>query len=213
MLLSRKNRRKNNRKDVETLQLRLQAWKLYSGKIDGDYGPATEKAVYALQRGCGLFPDKVAGPITIAKANETPILKEHFKDIEFHCNCLGKYCTGYPASGMDPALMILLERVRSAIGGKTMRISSGYRCYKYNRSAAVGSSDGSQHPLGTAADIHIDGAMDLEAFYKICCEINTYGGVGKYTRTDPRKAFIHLDVRPPLWDKKLKQWRGARWVG
>lgn len=51
-------------------------------------------------------------------------------------------------------LCTLLEDVRHAVG-KPIRISSGYRCSKVNR--AVGSKETSQHLLGCAADIKVQG--------------------------------------------------------
>lgn len=48
----------------------------------------------------------------------------------------------------------VLEPVRRHFG-KPVRVNSGFRSLKVNR--AVGSKDGSQHRLGEAADIEIDG--------------------------------------------------------
>jgi hypothetical protein len=56
-------------------------------------------------------------------------------------------------------LCALLEDVRHAVG-KPIRISSGYRCQKVNK--AVGSKDTSQHLLGCAADIKVDGVTPDE---------------------------------------------------
>jgi hypothetical protein len=56
-------------------------------------------------------------------------------------------------------LCALLEDVRHAVG-KPIRISSGYRCQKVNQ--AVGSKDTSQHLLGCAADIKVDGVTPDE---------------------------------------------------
>lgn len=53
----------------------------------------------------------------------------------------------------------VLEDVRHAVG-KPIRVSSGYRCRKVNN--AVGSKDTSQHLLGCAADIKIEGVKPDE---------------------------------------------------
>ena len=52
-------------------------------------------------------------------------------------------------------LAMILEQVRSLFNGSPVIINSAYRSLKVNR--AVGSSDGSQHRLGCAADIRIPG--------------------------------------------------------
>ncbi|MEW5771171.1 MAG: peptidoglycan-binding protein [Pseudomonadota bacterium] len=52
-------------KDVERLQKRLQKLGFPPGNIDGDFGPGTEAALIAFQRGRGLLADGVAGPRTL----------------------------------------------------------------------------------------------------------------------------------------------------
>lgn len=52
-------------KDVERLQKRLQKLGFSPGNIDGDFGPGTEAALIAYQRGKGLLADGVAGPRTL----------------------------------------------------------------------------------------------------------------------------------------------------
>lgn len=56
-------------------------------------------------------------------------------------------------------LCITLEEVRQIIG-KPIKVTSGYRCQKLNH--AIGSKDTSQHVLGCAADIKIDGVTPDE---------------------------------------------------
>lgn len=53
----------------------------------------------------------------------------------------------------------VLEPVRAHFG-KPVRVNSGYRSAKVN--AAVGSKAGSQHMLGEAADIEIDGVPNAD---------------------------------------------------
>ena len=50
-------------------------------------------------------------------------------------------------------LAMILEQVRSLFNGSPVMVNSAYRSLEVNR--AVGSSDGSQHRLGCAADIRI----------------------------------------------------------
>ena len=52
-------------------------------------------------------------------------------------------------------LAMILEQVRSLFNGSPVIINSAYRSLEVNR--AVGSSDGSQHRFGCAADIRIPG--------------------------------------------------------
>jgi peptidoglycan L-alanyl-D-glutamate endopeptidase CwlK len=52
-------------KDVERLQKRLEKLGFSPGNIDGDFGPGTEAALIAYQRGKGLLADGVAGPRTL----------------------------------------------------------------------------------------------------------------------------------------------------
>ena len=52
-------------------------------------------------------------------------------------------------------LAVFLELVKDRLGGRPIMVSSAYRSKAVN--AAVGSSDRSQHLLGTAADIRIPG--------------------------------------------------------
>lgn len=53
--------------DVKTLQTLLTTKKLYTGKIDGDYGVYTENAVKNYQRSNGLLVDGIYGPVTCKK--------------------------------------------------------------------------------------------------------------------------------------------------
>jgi hypothetical protein len=48
-----------------------------------------------------------------------------------------------------------LEEVKTALGGKPIMISSGFRCKALND--AVGSKDSSQHRIGCAADFRVPG--------------------------------------------------------
>ena len=50
-------------------------------------------------------------------------------------------------------LAMILEQVRSLFNGSPVMVNSAYRSLEVNR--AVGSSDGSQHRFGCAADIRI----------------------------------------------------------
>jgi peptidoglycan hydrolase-like protein with peptidoglycan-binding domain len=49
---------------VETLQQRLEAAGYDVGRIDGHFGPRTERALVAFQEACGITEEGVAGPQT-----------------------------------------------------------------------------------------------------------------------------------------------------
>jgi zinc D-Ala-D-Ala carboxypeptidase len=52
-------------------------------------------------------------------------------------------------------LAMLLQQVKTAVGGKAVMINSGFRSKQVNDS--VGSKDSSQHRIGCAADLRIPG--------------------------------------------------------
>jgi len=52
-------------------------------------------------------------------------------------------------------LAMVLEQVRALVNNNPVVVNSAFRCLSVNR--AVGSSDGSQHRLGCAADIRVPG--------------------------------------------------------
>lgn len=183
-------------RDVVDLQNLLLHWGFDLGKwgADGDFGKVTQKAVFGFQRGMGLVPDGIAGPRTMETLQENPITVTHFRDVEFHCHCLGRYCQGLPAEGIDRGLLLLLERIRKAAGDKPVTVTSGYRCPAWNRKS--GGALLSQHLYGRAADIVIQG-MAVEDANVICDELNPYGGVGLGGQN-----ITHVDVRG-----KRARWR------
>lgn len=93
---------------------------------------------------------------------------------------------------MDSTLLNKLQILRDEIG-KPIIINSGYRTKEYNKK--IGGSPKSQHMLGKAADIKVNG-MAPEALAKKA-EIAGFNGIGIY------KTFIHVDVRA-----KKTRWRG-----
>jgi len=93
---------------------------------------------------------------------------------------------------IDTQLAYYLQKIRDHFG-RPVRINSGYRTKAYN--ALVGGASESQHVLGTAADILVDGVTPQQvAAY---ADQIGMGGIGTY------KTFTHVDVRP----------NKARWNG
>jgi uncharacterized protein YcbK (DUF882 family) len=119
-------------------------------------------------------------------------LSENFDDSEFKCKCCGKL----PEHGMNPHLIDLLQRIRNKIG-KSISITSGYRCQKHN--AKVDGAKHSQHVLGNAADVRVHG-VDADDFqHWLVLNFNKEcKGIGCYN------TFTHIDVRSGA---------SARWSG
>jgi len=95
---------------------------------------------------------------------------------------------------IDTQLAWLLQSVRDHFG-RPVRINSGYRTKAYN--ALVGGASESQHVLGTAADILVEGYTPKEVAAYVETLMPAWGGIGTY------KTFTHVDVRP----------NKARWNG
>ena len=120
-------------------------------------------------------------------------LSENFSSHEFACKG-GNLCCG-GSSPVSERLVLALQELRDNIG-KPVNVSSGFRCLKYNR--RMRSEDSSQHALGMAADIWVNGmdtrtlAEEVEKVYAF-----RHGGIGVYS------GFVHVDVR-----KEKSRWGG-----
>ena len=79
--------------------------------------------------------------------DSTRQLSPNFKVREFACK-------GSDVVLLDDELVVLLQCIREHFG-KPVYITSGYRTAAHN--AAVGGSKSSQHLLGRAADLHVEG--------------------------------------------------------
>jgi hypothetical protein len=144
------------------------------------------------------------------------IVSRHFSVEEFGLPPAGhKLRSGfepvpYPTQWIDDRLRLLcqaLEVLREELGGRPIRIGSGYRPEAYNR--AIGGARFSQHLQGRAADVVVDGvaagvvhdtALRLAKAGRI-----RVGGLGAYP------TFTHIDVRNVSPDGPIP--RLVRWVG
>lgn len=106
-------------------------------------------------------------------------LSTHFKSSEFACKCCG-------LSDVNPALITMLEDIRTMVN-KAVHINSGRRCEAHNKEC--GGKPHSQHLLGNAADIHVDGLTPKQLASVIEAQIHP-AGMGVY------QTFVHVDVRP-----------------
>jgi len=105
-------------------------------------------------------------------------LTKHFSEDEFKCSCCG-------AVPMDKKFMEKLEQLRLAYG-KSMIITSGYRCSVHN--VKIGGSKSSKHMEGIAADIKISSGSEAYQLIKLAI------GLG-FTGIGVAKTFLHLDTR------------------
>ena len=102
---------------------------------------------------------------------------------------------------VDEVLTVVLQCIREYFG-KAVTITSGYRTAAHN--AAVGGAKSSQHLLGRAADIRVQGvSVEQLAAYAGSLLPDT-GGVGRYpVKAGRAKGWVHVDTRA---DKA--RWRG-----
>ena len=111
-------------------------------------------------------------------------ISENFDDSEFRCKCCGKL----PEGGMNPKLIELLQSIREKLG-KSISITSGYRCPKHN-AELDGAAKHSQHMEGTAADITVAGMPANKVHDYLASHFNQRcKGLGKYPN------WTHVDVR------------------
>lgn len=102
---------------------------------------------------------------------------------------------------IDPGLFDALEAIRLRLETPSpFQIISGYRSPKTNamlRNRSHGVAESSQHVLGKAIDIRLEG-VDLSNLRNAALDVGA-GGVGYY----PVSNFVHVDTG------RVRQWRGA----
>lgn len=105
---------------------------------------------------------------------------EHFSEAELACHHCGQ-------NNVRQELLNALEEFRTKVGGP-VHVNDAYRCPIHN--AEVGGAKNSQHVLGLAADISVEGKTARE-LYQIALQIPSIKGIG----VDDHKQYIHVDVR------------------
>lgn len=126
------------------------------------------------------------------KADGGKQVSADFKVREFRCR------DGSDEVLISDRLVKLLQKIRSHFG-KPVILNSAYRTQTHN--AAVGGSPKSQHLLGNAADIVIEGVSPLETAQYVEFLQPASGGIGVY------QTFTHVDVRTDRsrWDNRSGQ--------
>ena len=122
------------------------------------------------------------------KADGSRRLAPSFTVREFRCR------DGSDVVMIDESLVMLLQCIREHFG-KPITITSGYRTAAHN--AAVGGAKSSQHLLGRAADIQVQGVSveDVAAYAESL--MPGWGGVGRYpVKAGRAKGWVHVDTRP-----------------
>ena len=128
-------------------------------------------------------------------ADGSRCLAPDFKVRELRCR------DGTDTVMVDEALVLLLQCIREHFG-KAVTITSGYRTPAHN--AKVGGSKSSQHLLGRAADIRVQGVSveDVAAYAESL--MPGWGGIGRYpVKAGRTTGWVHVDTRA---DKA--RWRG-----
>ena len=131
---------------------------------------------------------------SLAKDGERRLAPD-FKVRELRCR------DGSDTVMVDETLTVVLQCIRDHFG-KPVTITSGYRTPAHN--AAVGGAKSSQHLLGRAADIRVQGVSveDVAAYTESL--MPDWGGVGRYPAKAGRATgWVHVDTRA---DKA--RWRG-----
>lgn len=125
--------------------------------------------------------------------NPTEKISQHFGVWEFKCKDNSRVIV------LDKALVELLEIIRLHYN-KPLHINSGYRTVQYNASLK-NSSPKSQHILGKAADIWLNGVSPKQLYSWLDSSYPNSLGIGIYD------TFVHVDVREgkSRWDYRTKK--------
>lgn len=113
------------------------------------------------------------------KGVKTKITK-NFYSTEFDCGCNDPECKW---TKINIEHIKKLQEKRDQ-WGKPIKITSGYRCEKYNK--AVGGASKSRHKEGDATDIIVQDMTPEE----VANDSEDFKGLGRYS------TFTHVDSRP-----------------
>ena len=108
-------------------------------------------------------------------------ISDNFNLREFQCKC------GCEQVKLGADLLNTLQVIRNKLG-KSIHITSGYRCDSYNK--RIGGSKNSFHKFGRGVDVTTSNKSDLKQIIKLAYELGLKG-IGYY----PDENFVHLDNR------------------
>lgn len=114
-------------------------------------------------------------------------LSRNFSRSEFRC----RHCGRLPEHGIDPQLVLCLQRLRDRLG-RPVAIVSGYRCADH---PLTQQRPGSMHHQGRAADLP-EGSVTV-----VAARAAGFSGIGRRGRW-----AVHVDVR---WQLHVTDWEYA----
>lgn len=182
----------------EQKQNLLQFLGLYTGTIDGIWGPKSQEAMEKVRRKYEGSEDDEALLTAVGEWEEDATDNDdghktgtfwdeivYFDRDEFMCTCGKRGCNGFPAEPVEQ-LIRNAEAARKKFG-KPAIVSSGVRC-KLRNSELPGSAANSLHLSGRAMDFAVAGvsAATLEAYVK------TLPGVHECYKIDG--SYVHMGV-------------------
>ena len=117
-------------------------------------------------------------------------LSKNFSRKEFACRC------GCGFDTVDYMLIYVLEFLRFYYKARIF-INCGCRCKSHNKK--VGGVKDSQHLIGRAGDIVVEGVSPQDLYLFLCDAFPGQYAIGLY------KTFVHFDTRSSIarWDKTL----------
>jgi N-acetylmuramoyl-L-alanine amidase len=162
--------------DVVTLQQRLLALGFTVGRVDGRFGPHTERAVRDFQRNVGVPPDGTCGPATLkALSRLTPrvhggepnALRAEERIRRDGPQLTGKVVVIDPSVGRigDPSLRAAADAISYDLARRVegRLVATGVQAFLTNRGGAEESSEVDRAEFANRADAHLCISIQLDA--------------------------------------------------